>query len=147
MNKLQTVSSIYNWSTNFSHLAYKRSEAIKVAENDLVVLVWDMTSSSKSCPKPERPDPPVATKSPSVRPNAKPLPTNAPSLFMHPEPGTLYQLHLFNQRSKISAVIQDQGRSVGYTRTDFSGIRIFKPRLIISVIIMYILDFGLCKGK
>ena len=47
----------------------------------------------KSCPKPERPDPPVATKSPSVRPNRKPPPTNAPSLFMHPELGTLYQLH------------------------------------------------------
>jgi hypothetical protein len=53
-----------------------------------------MASSPKSCPKPERPDPPVATKSPSVQPNAKPtLPTNAPSLFVHPDPGTLYQLH------------------------------------------------------
>ena len=58
--------------------------------------VWStcpMMSSLKSFLKPERPDPPVATKFPSVRPNAKPLPTNAPSSFVHLEPGTLYQLH------------------------------------------------------
>ena len=35
--------------------------------------------------KPERPDPPVATKFPFVRPNAKPLPTNAPSSFVQLE--------------------------------------------------------------
>jgi hypothetical protein len=42
-----------------------------------------MTSFLKLCLKPERPDPPVATKSPSVRPNAKP-PTmqNLPTLLL-----------------------------------------------------------------
>ena len=52
-----------------------------------------MMSSLKSFLKPERPDPPVATKFPSVRPNAKPLPTNAPSSFVQQEPGTFYHLH------------------------------------------------------
>ena len=62
------------------------------AVNGLVDVSHDVLPQVISM-KPERPDPPVATKFPSVRLNAKQLPTNAPSSFVQLEPGTLYHLH------------------------------------------------------
>ncbi len=61
------------------------------AVNGLVDVSQDVLP--KSHLQPELPDPPVATKFPFVRPNAKPLRTNTPFLFVYPEPGTHYQLH------------------------------------------------------